>query len=146
MTWDWNWVLLLAGAVMILAEVALGGFAGFDLVLLGSALALGGALGLLLGNPTAGFLIASVLSIAYIAAGRRWVRARVQARHVPSNADALIGQRGVVLQRLAEHEPGQIKVRDEIWRAVPAPGVPGPFEAGAVVTVASVDGVTLHVR
>jgi membrane protein implicated in regulation of membrane protease activity len=146
MSLSWNWVLLLAGAALILIEVALGGFAGFDLVLLGSALALGGAIGLLLGNPTAGFLVASILCIVYILVGRRWVRARVQARHVPSNTDALIGQRGIVIQRLAEHEPGQIKVRDEIWRAVPMPGVQGPFEAGAVVTVASVDGVTLQVR
>ena len=146
MSLNWSWVLLLAGAALILIEVALGGFAGFDLVLLGSALALGGAIGLLLANPTAGFLVASVLCIAYIAIGRRWVRARVQAKHVPSNTDALIGQRAVVVQRLAEHEPGQIKVRDEIWRAVPVPGVHGPFEAGTVVTVASVDGVTLQVR
>jgi len=143
---NWNWALLLVGAVLILVEVALGGFAGFDLVLIGSALALGGGIGLLLSNPTAGLLIASVLCVVYIAVGRRWVRSRVQARHVPSNTDALIGQRGVVIQRLAEHEPGQIKVRDEIWRAVPVPGVHGPFEAGAVVTVASVDGVTLQVR
>jgi membrane protein implicated in regulation of membrane protease activity len=46
---------------------------------------------------------------------------------------------------VAEHEPGQVKVRDEVWRAVPAPGG-GPFEAGAVVTVEAVDGVTLRVR
>ena len=146
MSLNWNWLLLLTGTVLILVEVALGGFAGFDLVLIGSALALGGAIGFLLSNPLAGLVVASILCVAYIVAGRRWVRARVQARHVPSNTDALIGQSGVVIQRLAEHAPGQVKVRDEIWRAVPVPGVHGPFEAGAVVTVASVDGVTLQVR
>jgi hypothetical protein len=30
----WNWILIVAGAALILAEVALGGFAGFDLVLI----------------------------------------------------------------------------------------------------------------
>ncbi|HYM79911.1 MAG TPA: NfeD family protein [Candidatus Limnocylindria bacterium] len=143
---SWNWVLLLAGAGLILAEVALGGFAGFDLVLIGSAFVLGGALGLTFGSTSLGFIVASVLCLAYIAVGRRWVRARMHARHVPSNADALIGQRGVVTQRVAEHEAGQIKVRDEIWRALPAAGTAGPFEPGAVITVAAVDGVTLQVR
>jgi membrane protein implicated in regulation of membrane protease activity len=52
----------------------------------------------------------------------------------------------MVLVRVAEHAPGQVKVRDEVWRAVPAPGVSGPFEQGAVVTVEGVDGVTLRVR
>ena len=57
----------------------------------------------------------------------------------------------VVVQRV---EPGhaqqvreatQVRVRDEVWRAVPVPGA-GPFEPGALVTVQGVDGVTLQVR
>jgi len=143
---DWNWVLLIAGALFILVEVAFGGFAGFDLVLIGTAFMLGGAIGLLLHSTTVGLVIASALCLIYIAVGRRWVRARFRTSHVPSNADALVGQRGMVTVRVAEHEPGQIKVRDEIWRAVPAPGTAGPFESGTVVTVAGVDGVTLQVR
>jgi membrane protein implicated in regulation of membrane protease activity len=65
---------------------------------------------------------------------------------VPSNADALLGERALVTVRVAEHAPGQVKVRDEVWRAVPAPGSAGPFEQGVVVTVEGVDGVTLRVR
>ncbi len=146
MSVQWNWVLVVAGALLILVEVALGGFAGFDLVLIGSAFLLGGALGLLLHNAPLGFMVASVLCLAYIALGRRWMRARMQTRQTASNVDALVGQSGVVTVRVAPHQPGQVKVRDEVWRAVPASGVPGPFEPGAVVTVAGVDGVTLHVR
>ena len=142
----WNWVLLVAGAVLILVEVAFGGFAGFDLVLIGSAFVLGGAVGLWMHNAPLGLVVASALCVGYIALGRRWVRARLKSRTVPSNADALLGQRGLVTVRVAEHTPGQVKVRDEVWRAVPAPGVGGPFEEGAVVTVEGVDGVTLRVR
>jgi membrane protein implicated in regulation of membrane protease activity len=47
--------------------------------------------------------------------------------------------------RVAAHDPGQVRVRDEVWRAVPIAGS-GPFEPGTVVTVESVDGVTLQVR
>jgi len=142
----WNWVLVVAGALLILVEVSFGGFAGFDLVLIGSAFLLGGGIGLLAHNAVVGLTLASAGCIGYIALGRRWVRARLASRHVPSNADALLGQRAMVTVRVEEHTPGQVKVRDEVWRAVPAPGVSGPFEAGAVVTVDGVDGVTLRVR
>jgi membrane protein implicated in regulation of membrane protease activity len=143
---DWNWVLLIVGALLVLIEVSLGGFAGFDLVLIGSAFVIGGAVGLMLQNPVAGFLIASVLCVLYIALGRRWVRDRMAARHTASNVDALVGQKGLVLARIAPHQPGQVKVRDEIWRAVSAADATAAYEPGAEVTVAGVDGVTLQVR
>jgi membrane protein implicated in regulation of membrane protease activity len=146
MSLNWNWLLVVAGALMILLEVALGGFAGFDLVLLGSALAIGGAVGLAAGSATTGFVVASVLCVVYIALGRRWVRARLRHRPMPSNVDALLGAKAVVTVRLSEHEPGQVKVHDETWRARPAIGVMAAFEAGAVVTVEAVDGVTLLVK
>jgi len=142
----WNWVLIIVGALFVLVEVAFGGFAGFDLVLIGSAFVMGGGIGLIAHNAVVGLTVASALCVGYIAVGRRWVRARLRNQAVPSNADALLGQRGMVTVRVAEHAPGQVKVRDEVWRAVPAPGVSGPFEAGVVVTVEGVDGVTLSVR
>ena len=143
---DWNWRLLLGGAALILVEVALGGFAGFDLVLIGSAFMVGGALGMWFHNTTVGLLVSSGLCVAYLAAGRRWVRRKMQPHPVASNVDALVGRSGTVVQRVAEHEPGQVRVRDEVWRALPAPDASGPFEPGSVVTVVGVDGVTLHVR
>lgn len=146
MSAGWNWVLVVGGALLILVEVAFGGFAGFDLVLIGSAFLLGGGIGMLTHSPVTGLVVASALCVGYIAIGRRWVRGRLKNRSVPSNADALLGERGVVTTRVAEHEPGQIKVRDEVWRAVPAPGAGGPFDVGAVVTVEGVEGVTLRVR
>ena len=141
-----NWLLLVAGALLILVEVALGGFAGFDLILIGSAFLLGGGIGMVAGSPVVGFVVASVLCVAYIAVGRRWVRSHLKNRAVPSNTDALLGERGVVTARVAEHAPGQVKVRDEVWRAVPAAGAGESFDVGTVVTVERVDGVTLMVR
>jgi membrane protein implicated in regulation of membrane protease activity len=146
MNLDWNWVLVIVGAVLILVEVANGGFAGFDLVLIGSAFVLGGAIGLFLHEPRTGLILASALCIVYVAIGRRWVRRRMQPGAVASNADALIGERGLVMTRVAEHQARQVRVRQEVWRAVPAPGTTGPFDPGAVVTVHAIDGVTLQVR
>lgn len=146
MSIDWNWALVVVGALLVLIEVALGGFTGFDLVLIGSSMALGGTLGLIFGSVPVGLGLASALSLAYIALGRRWVQERLRHRPVASNVDAVVGQRALVTACVAEHQPGQVKVRDEAWRAVPAPGVSGPFETGAVVTVQAIDGVTLQVR
>lgn len=142
----WNWALIIAGAVLVLIEVAFGGFAGFDLVLIGSAFVIGGGIGLATGSPAAGFAIASVLCLLYIAAGRKWVRGRMRTRETPSNVDSLVGRAAVVVQRVARHVPGQVRVNDEVWRAEPAAGVDGSFEPGAEVTVAGVSGVTLQVR
>lgn len=146
MSIGWNWVLLIAGALLVLVEVALGGFAGFDLVLIGSSFVLGGGLGLLMGNTTVGLITAAVLCLGYVALGRRWVRARMTHRSVASNADALIGARGLVTQRIERHHAGMVKVRDEVWRALPAADDAGPFDTGVEVTIAAVDGVTLQVR
>jgi membrane protein implicated in regulation of membrane protease activity len=143
---DWSWVLVLGGMVLVLVEVVLGGFAGFDLVLIGSAFVLGGVAGLLTGSPMVAYITSAALGVAYIVAGRRLVRERLRvSRSHASNVDAVRGQQGLVQQRIGAHEPGLVKVGDEVWRALPAPGA-GPFEVGALVTVDGVDGVTLHVR
>ena len=143
---DWNWGLLIGGAILILLEVALGGFAGFDLVLIGSAFMVGGTVGLWTDNTNLAFIVGGLLCLLYLAAGRRWVRRNLRAKSVPSNADALLGQSGVVIARIQPHEFGRVKVQSEEWLAAPASGVAGPIEPGTVVTVEAVDGVTLKVR
>ena len=126
--------------------MAFGGFAGFDLVLIGSTFMLGGIVGLVTGSPALAYGTAAVLGVVYIAVGRRLLREGMAvSRSQRTNVDAVIGKQGKVEQRVGAHEPGMVKVDDEVWRALPAPGT-GPFESGALVTVASVDGVTLIVR
>jgi membrane protein implicated in regulation of membrane protease activity len=143
---DWNWVLLISGACLILVEVALGGFAGFDMVLVGSAFMIGGAVGLWFHNANLASIVAGVLCLAYLGVGRRWVRRRIVSKHTPSNADALLGQSAIVTARIAEHEPGRVKVKGEEWLASPAAGLEVPLEPGTVVVVESLEGVTLRVR
>lgn len=143
---DWSWILVILGAALILFEVLLGGFAGFDLVLIGSTFLVGGAVGLVSHDPIKGSITASALCLAYIAVGRRMVRAKFgKSAGAKSNVDAFVGRQGVVQNRIATHEAGMIKMGDEVWRALPVAGA-GPFESGALVTVDGVDGVTLMVR
>jgi membrane protein implicated in regulation of membrane protease activity len=142
----WHWVLIVAGALLVLVEVAFGGFAGFDLVLIGTAFILGGVGGMLLHSPAAGFVIAAALCLLYIGAGRKLMRKRMHTQPIPTNTDALIGLKGIVTQRIAPHAPGQIRVRDETWRAALATEANGPLENGTEVTVTAIEGVTLQVR
>jgi membrane protein implicated in regulation of membrane protease activity len=146
MTVHVNWVLIVLGAVLVLIEVTLGGFAGFDLVLIGSSFLIGGACGLVLHSAQLGLIATAVLCLLYIAVGRRWVRARLRRPVVPTNTDALIGQRGLVEQPVGEHQPGQVRVRDEVWRARPVKGETGALAKGTEVAVEGVEGVTLLVR
>jgi len=142
----WNWWLVIGGAVLILFEAALGGFAGFDLVLIGSTFMIGGGVGIWAGSTRVGLIVASALCLLYVAVGRRLVRRRMHTRLVRTNADALVGRDGIVLQRIAPHAPGQVRVNDEIWRAALAADTAEPLEPGARVTVAGLEGVTLQVR
>ena len=149
MSVSWNWLLILAGAALILIEVAAGGFAGFDLVLIGSAFVVGGAVGLLFHGLYLGMIVAGSLCALYIVVGRRWVRSHFDlkgASPVRSNADAVLGAKGLVLARIAVHAPGRVRVNQEEWRAVLAAGVTSPLEAGTEITVTGLDGVTLQVR
>lgn len=143
---DWSWLLVILGAVLVLLEVMLGGFAGFDLVLIGSTFLIGGAVGLVSHDPIMGSITASVLCLVYIAVGRRVLRAKLgKGTGAKSNVDAFVGRQGLVQNRIATHEAGMVKMGDEVWRALPVAGA-GPFESGALVTVDGVDGVTLLVR
>jgi membrane protein implicated in regulation of membrane protease activity len=149
MTISWNWLLILSGAALILIEVAAGGFAGFDLVLIGSAFVAGGAVGLLFKGLYLGMLVSGTLCALYIVVGRRWVRAHFDLKgtaKVKSNTDAVMGARGLVLARIAPHQPGRVRVNQEEWRAVLAEGVSSPLETGTEITVTGLDGVTLQVR
>jgi membrane protein implicated in regulation of membrane protease activity len=139
-------MLVIGGAVAVLAELALGVEAGFDLVLLGLSVAAGGALGLAFGSVAVGLFSAGALAFIYLAFLRRTVRLRLTVQEQPSNADALMSRTGVVVARVAPHSAGQVKVGDEIWRAELLPADNAAKEVGQTVTVEAVEGVTIKVR
>lgn len=141
-----NWLLVALGMVMIMAEVLVGAATGFDLALIGISLVAGGVLGLVFQSTMVGLFSAGALAFAYLVFFRRWVKQRFTAPDLPSRVDALVGRTGVVVTRITVDEAGQVKVDDEIWRAVPADGVTGELAPEQRVTVVAVEGVTLKVR
>lgn len=141
-----NWLLLIGGLFCVIVELALGAITGFDLALMGASLAAGGAVGLFFHSSNVGLIAAGALSLLYLAFLRRWLRAKLDVKSQAMNVDAVVGKTGVVLKRIAPHEPGQIKLGDEVWRAELARPGDSPRDPGATVQVDSVEGVTLKVR
>jgi len=141
-----NWLLVIGGIVCVIIELALGALTGFDLALLGASLAVGGGIGLLTGSAKIGLLAAGVLALLYLAGFRSWLKTKLTVKDQASNVDAVVGKTGVVTKRIAVREPGMVKVGAEIWRAELTGGDDVARDAGAVVVVQSVEGVTLRVR
>jgi membrane protein implicated in regulation of membrane protease activity len=141
-----NWLLVIGGIVCVIVELALGAMTGFDLALIGGSLAIGGGIGLFVASEKLGLLAAGGLSLVYLAVFRRWLRATLTVKNHPSNVDAVVGKTGLVTKRIALHEPGMVKVGDEVWRAELAGAEDAPRDSGVAVTVESVEGVTLKVR
>jgi membrane protein implicated in regulation of membrane protease activity len=141
-----NWLMVIGGIVCVIIELALGALTGFDLALLGASLAVGGGIGLLAGSAKIGLLAAGALALLYLAVFRSWLRKKLTAKDQASNVDAVVGKTGVVTKRIAVREPGMVKVGAEIWRAELAAGDEVARDAGAVVVVQSIEGVTLRVK
>jgi membrane protein implicated in regulation of membrane protease activity len=141
-----NWLLVIGGTVCVIVELALGAMTGFDLALIGGSLAVGGGIGLFSGSEKIGLLAAGGLALVYLALFRSRLKAKLTVKDHPSNVDAIVGKTGVVTKRIAQHEPGMVKVGAEVWRAELAGIEDAARDLGTTVKVEAVDGVTLKVR
>jgi membrane protein implicated in regulation of membrane protease activity len=140
-----NWALIVLGALMVLLEVVLGAISGFDLLLLGSAVLLGGVIGLVTGSAAVGVATAGILALLYLFVGRRRVRGRLNRPSIPSNTDALLGRNVRVVERITADHPGRVKFEGEEWRAHVEGPLHDPIEPGETVRVSRIDGVTMFV-
>jgi len=61
-----------------------------------------------------------------------------------TGADALIGERGFVLEPLSHATPGRVKIGGDVWTARPY-DEDDQIEAGAAVDVVSIKGATAYV-
>jgi len=141
-----NWILIIGGAILILVEVLLGAATGFDFLLIGSALLLGGVLGLLVKSPALGIAAAGLLALAYVFFGRRRVRSRFGRHNIPSNTDSLIGKTARVVEPIRAGHPGRVKFEGEEWRAEFARPSATVLDAGSETRIVRIDGVTVFVE
>jgi membrane protein implicated in regulation of membrane protease activity len=149
-----NWLLIVVGAILILIEVILGAISGFDFLLIGSAILVGGVIGLISHSSLVGLAMGGVLSISYVLLGRNKLRAKLRRPGIPSNVDAIIGHTALVTELITLRRPGRIKLDAEEWRALPdletatalpPSGAEISFPVGATVRVTRIDGVTTYV-
>lgn len=135
-------IFIVIGLLLVLLELAVGIETGLDMVLIGSVLLISGFAGMLLGSIPLMLLLAIGLSVLYIAVGRRQIRHRMSVTTSLTNVDRLIGAPATVVRPIAPDKAGMVRMDDETWRATADEVL---YESD-IVTVESVEGVTLRVR
>ena len=139
----WLWlVFVIVGLLLVLLELIVGVETGLDLVFIGSAFIVGGLATWLAHSWPLTLIVTSVICVAYVALGRRYVHRWTLVKKAKTNIDAIIGRHGVVLQNIARNVDGLVKVGNEQWRARAEEDI----KEGGEITVTGVSGVTLIVE
>ncbi len=141
----WLWTaFVVVGLLMVLLELFIGVETGFDLVMLGSSLILGGLLTSFAHSWLVTALCASAFCGLYVGLGRKYVKAKMKVSDTKTNVDAIIGKTGIVKSRIGKDTSGLVKIGNEEWRAISKESV--NIEEGEGITVVDVTGVTLIVK
>jgi len=144
---DWL-IWFLAAIGLVVAEMFIA-TPGLWLACLAGGCAAAGLVGLV---PFAGLALQTIAFAATSVASMIGLRPLMLRRFqlgpgggVRMGVDALLGKRGVVLERIDPvSRLGRVKVEGEDWRGVSVDDT--PIEAGARITVIQVDGTTLVVE
>ena len=140
---SWLWlVFVIAGLLLVLLELIVGVETGFDLVVIGSAFILGGLVTWPFHSWLLTIIVTSIICVAYVALGRRYVHRWTMVSRAKTNIDAIIGRQGIVLKSIARNVDGLVKVGNEQWRARAEEDI----KKGEEIVVTSVSGVTLIVE
>ncbi len=139
----WLWlVFVIAGLVLVLLELIVGVETGLDLVFIGSAFIVAGLATWPANSWVLTVIVTSIICIAYVALGRRYVHRWTAVSKAKTNIDAIIGRQGIVLKSIARNVDGRVKVGNERWRARAEEDI----TKGEEIVVTSVSGVTLIVE
>jgi membrane protein implicated in regulation of membrane protease activity len=133
---------VIAGLIFIFAELIIGIQTGFDLVVIGAILLLGGFLGLATNSLTITLLTSTLLALAYIFLGRRLIKQKLVVLTHKTNIDKLIGATGVVVRSITPDTAGMVRLSDEDWRATSSEVL---YERDRVEVI-SLEGVSLVVK
>lgn len=135
-------IFFLAGIGFIVTELFLGVSAGFDLVVIGGSLLIGGLFAWLTGNMYVGIGATAIAALVYFAFLRVKIQRSLASSTHKLNVDQLIGKKGVVTSAIGSHTAGQVTVDGEVWRAM----ADGAIAQGTTVVVKKAEGVTLLVH
>ena len=130
------------GLGLVVLELFLGVNTGFDLLLSGIVLIVGGGIFWLTRILWLSVGLVLVLISLYFMFLRRSLRDRLLVITHKTNIDKLKGAKGVVVKKIEIDKAGQVKVDNEIWRAMSEEKI----EEGERITVEGIEGVSLKVK
>ena len=140
---DWLWlVFVIVGLLFVLLELIVGVETGLDLVVIGSAFILGGLVTWPFHSWLLTVIVTSVICVAYVTLGRRYVHRWTMVNKAKTNIDTIIGRKGIVLKSIARNVDGRVKVGNEEWRARAEEDI----KKGNEIAVTNISGVTLIVE
>ena len=149
MRWLWDsqirglWLIfVIVGLLFVLLELIIGVETGLDLVVIGSVFIIGGLATWPFHSWLLTVIVTSLICVAYVAMGRRYVHRWTMVSKAKTNIDAIIGRQGIVLKSIAKNVDGLVKVGNEQWRA----RAEDDIKKGEEIVVPSVSGVTLIVK
>jgi len=134
-------ILIILGILAIIAEIILGAATGFELLIIGIVLVIGGGIGMLTGSLMIAIGSITALILGYVFFGRNTIKQALHITTTKTNTDSIIGKQGMVVVSIQPDVPGQIKYEGEIWRAESEKAI----AKGKKVKILSVSGVTLKV-
>lgn len=135
-------IFIVLGLIAILLETIVGVNTGFDLLLIGTILIIGGGTGLLTESIYIPLIVSVALTIIYLAFFRSKLRQKLLKVTHHTNVDKLPGQKGVVIRTITPDTAGLVRVDDEDWRA----SSDKVLYEKTKITVESIEGVTLKVK
>jgi membrane protein implicated in regulation of membrane protease activity len=130
-------VWLVVGLLLVAAEVLSGDFV---LLMLGAG-ALAASASAALGGPIwLDILFFAGVSGALVTLARPVLKRRLHTAHVPTNVEALLGGKAVVVSTVDAHQ-GKVRLRGELWSARSFDETQ-VLEPGRAVTVMQISGAT----
>lgn len=135
-------LIIVTGLGLVLTALFVGIDAVIDLLLVGIALMIGGAIGLVTDSVDTALVISTILFTSYILFGRKFIKEKIQAFGSDElNVDRIIGQTGTVTYAISPDRAGRVVIADEEWRATSTQKI----AKDTLVTIQKVDGVSVQV-
>lgn len=131
--------IALLGAEVMAPSFGVLGIGGIVALLVGSLMITRDVPGIRVGY---GVILPVVGAAAVLVLGLGRLAVKAHRQQPGSGVGQMVGALAESLAPLEPQQPGQVRIRGEIWRAVSDQ----PVAAGRAVRVAHVDGLTLHVR
>jgi len=88
------------------------------------------------------FGVFTILGIVFLLITRPIVKKYMVKEKIPTNADRVIGKKGIVTEDIEEDEYGEVKVDGKRWTAYSSKEI----KEGSKVEILSIDGVKLKVK